>query len=449
MAKPANTLKIIFLLIGDVAIFYCSLLATLFLRYQGFVPAPLLRAHIIPFSIMLVIWVLTFYIAGLYELSNLRNDFRFAKTFLSALIVNFLLAIALFYFFPISGIAPKRNLFLFSAIFAVVAFLWRRGFNRTAETAKAVTPLLLIGEGKAAEELADAIVRNPQLGYRLKAHLRDEATISEASIRAAIARHHCKLIVVPISSKQRKKLTKFLYQLLAHDIAIQDIPSLYEEVLKKVPLDAIDELWFIEHNSAAKKFYDRLKRAGSLLFALILSVLLLPLFLCIAAAIALSSKGPVIYRQTRVGKRGKHFTLYKFRTMRHDAEKDGPKWKMSGINDPRLTPVGRVLVRTHLDELPQLLNVIKGEIGFVGPRPERPEFTALLEKEIPFYQMRHLIAPGITGWAQIRYPYGSSVEDAYEKLQYDLYYLKNRSFVLDCAIILKTLKSLFVHPTKS
>ncbi|RMD66512.1 hypothetical protein D6833_01380, partial [Candidatus Parcubacteria bacterium] len=233
------------------------------------------------------------------------------------------------------------------------------------------------------------------------------------------------------------------------DIEIRDIPSLYEEILKKVPLDAIDELWFLEHNSAAKKFYDRLKRAGSLLFALILGAALLPLLLCIAAAIALTSKGPVIYRQTRVGRRGKRFTLYKFRTMRHDAEKDGPKWKMSGINDPRLTPVGKVLVRTHLDELPQLLNVIKGEIGFVGPRPERPEFTALLEKEVPFYQMRHLIAPGITGWAQIRYPYGSSVKDAYEKLQYDLFYLKNRSLVLDCAIILKTLKSLFVHPTKS
>ena len=137
--------------------------------------------------------------------------------------------------------------------------------------------------------------------------------------------------------------------------------------------------------------------------------------------------------------------LYKFRTMNVGAEKNGAQWKTSGTVDPRLTPIGRILVASHLDELPQLLNIIKGELSFVGPRPERPEFVKVLAEKIPYYDIRHLVKPGVTGWAQINYRYGASIEDSYEKLQYDIYYIKNRSIILDAAIILKTIKSFFVN----
>lgn len=169
-----------------------------------------------------------------------------------------------------------------------------------------------------------------------------------------------------------------------------------------------------------------------------LLTLLSPVFLLIAALIRLDSPGSSIYRQTRVGEGGKTFTLYKFRSMRQDAEQTGAQW--AGANDVRITRLGRFLRVTRLDELPQLINVIRGDMSFIGPRPERPEFTSMLEKQIPYYDSRYLVKPGITGWAQVLYPYGASVDDAREKLQYDLYYIKHYSLLLDIAIIFKTVR---------
>ncbi|MFA4827508.1 MAG: sugar transferase, partial [Candidatus Shapirobacteria bacterium] len=180
------------------------------------------------------------------------------------------------------------------------------------------------------------------------------------------------------------------------------------------------------------------------ILSLVLFSVILPISLIIFLLIKLTSKGPAIYKQIRTGKKENEFILYKFRTMYLDAEKHGPQW--SRENDARITPVGKILRYTHLDELPQLINIIKGDISFVGPRPERPEFVAILKEKIPYYEIRHLVEPGVTGWAQINYRYGSSIEDAYEKLQYDIYYLKNRSFVLDFLIVLKTIKSVFSNP---
>jgi exopolysaccharide biosynthesis polyprenyl glycosylphosphotransferase len=171
-----------------------------------------------------------------------------------------------------------------------------------------------------------------------------------------------------------------------------------------------------------------------------LLVLTAPLVLLIALAVRLSSPGPVLYRQTRVGKGGRHFDLLKFRTMRVDAEAaSGPVWA-SGEGDTRITEVGRLLRRTRLDELPQLWNVVTGAMSFVGPRPERPHFVEKLRKVIPYYDERHGVRPGITGWAQVRFPYGSTLEDAEEKLEFDLYYVKHMSFLLDVAILLETAK---------
>jgi lipopolysaccharide/colanic/teichoic acid biosynthesis glycosyltransferase len=178
--------------------------------------------------------------------------------------------------------------------------------------------------------------------------------------------------------------------------------------------------------------------------AVILQVLFLPLEILVALLIKLTSPGPIIYTQVRTGRDGKPFTLYKFRTMRIDAEQAGPQWSTRG--DTRVTWIGRILRYTHVDEFPQLWNVLKGEIAFVGPRPERPEFEETLTQEIPHYRVRHLVKPGITGWAQVSYRYGSSVEDAYEKLQFDLHYLRNASIIMDAFVLLKTLKTFILTP---
>jgi lipopolysaccharide/colanic/teichoic acid biosynthesis glycosyltransferase len=173
---------------------------------------------------------------------------------------------------------------------------------------------------------------------------------------------------------------------------------------------------------------------------------MLPVIIVVALAVRLTSPGPIVYRQRRVGHHGHVFTIYKFRSMQADAEaKTGAVWAAAGA-DPRATHVGRVLRRTRLDELPQLWNVLRGDMSFVGPRPERPEFVAGLTRQIPFYGLRHVVKPGVTGWAQVRHTYGASVEDAMQKLQYDLYYIKNMSITLDMFLIFQTAKTVLVRP---
>jgi lipopolysaccharide/colanic/teichoic acid biosynthesis glycosyltransferase len=224
-----------------------------------------------------------------------------------------------------------------------------------------------------------------------------------------------------------------------------DLANFYELVLRKIPLADLEETWFMENIESAAKFYDPLKRALEFIAALTIGVGLSPLEGLLALLVFLTSPGPVIYRQTRVGQYGEPFTLYKFRTMRNDAEKNGAQWA-SGAGDPRVTALGKFLRASHLDELPQLYNILRGDISFVGPRPERPEFVRNLKEEIPYYEVRFLIKPGVSGWAQLNHRADLTLDDVKQKLQYDIYYLKNRSAILDLAIILRTAKSLFVNP---
>ncbi len=209
----------------------------------------------------------------------------------------------------------------------------------------------------------------------------------------------------------------------------------------KIPISLIEEIWFLENLVESKKgTYEIIKRILDFLFAVILGVIALILSPFIIMAIKLDSKGSVLFKQIRVGQNSKSFLAIKFRSMFASAENSGPQWAKP--KDPRATKVGRFLRKTRLDELPQLWNILKGEMSFIGPRPERPEFVQELDKKIPHYQIRHLIKPGLSGWAQVNFPYGASIEDALEKLQYELYYLKNRSFILDLGIALRTIKTI-------
>ena len=248
---------------------------------------------------------------------------------------------------------------------------------------------------------------------------------------------------MPRHLKHNSNFTNELYRLLSQGVEIHDLANFYELVMRKIPLADVDETWFLDHLVNRSKFYSQLKRAGEVLLAILLQIALLPFELIIALITKITSPGPALYKQIRVGKNDKEFALYKFRTMRIDAEKNGAQW--SGTEDNRVTPFGKLLRRTHFDELPQLINVIKGDLSFVGPRPERPEFVTILKEKIPYYDIRHIVQPGVTGWAQINYRYGASVEDAYEKLQHEIYYIKNRSIILDLAIIIKTIRSVFIN----
>ncbi|MBI2623070.1 MAG: sugar transferase [Candidatus Liptonbacteria bacterium] len=447
-------LKILVLLFGDVAALYVSLAGALLIRYGGGFSRELAEHHLAPFSVIFAVWLLLFYAAGLYDIRKLRNGLEFLKTLLLALAANALVTIMLFYLIPFFGIAPKTNFFIFLGFFAVLEVLWRRTWNARAANGTTPHKLLLIGEGASAGELRTLIAESPQLGYELKAWIAPSSPASRElhNLRALVAHHSANVIVIDRRLKQLPSLSRELYRLLQEGVEVQDLSVLYELLFKKIPVEEIEESWVLDNVNARPRFYDSLKRAAELLIALALGIVLLPLELLIAVLVFLTSPtGPAVCSQTRVGCRGKLYTHYKFRTMRtcHEKEQHGPQWKMvreGRIADPRLTPFGQLLVHTHLDELPQLINIMKGEMSFVGPRPERPQFVELLTEKLPYYEVRHVVKPGVTGWAQVNYRYAASVEDTQEKLRYDLYYVKNRSPILDLAIILKTLKTVFVTP---
>lgn len=238
-----------------------------------------------------------------------------------------------------------------------------------------------------------------------------------------------------------EELVAVLMEIRLRGTQVIDLTDFYEQTWLKVPVYYLQKSWFamaqgfqLLHNPVGLK----LKRVFDIIGALSLLILTSPLLLLTAVAIKLESKGPLIFKQKRVGAGGRLFTVYKLRSMREDAEKDGARW--AAVRDTRVTRVGALIRATRIDELPQLCNVLRGEMSFIGPRPERPEFTGKLEEAIPFYNLRHILRPGVTGWAQVMYPYGASVEDAREKLQYELYYIKNYSLLLDALIVLKTVR---------
>ncbi len=246
-----------------------------------------------------------------------------------------------------------------------------------------------------------------------------------------------------------KLLTDAQNEILTHNrlggIPVYNLYQFYEEFLYKIPVTHLEKDWFVVSEGFGllrNPIGLKLKRTLDFLNSVLLLTVTCPLLTLLAGLIKLTSRGPAIFKQKRTGENGKEFTLYKFRSMVQDAEKNGAQW--AARNDPRVTRLGKFMRVTRLDELPQLVNVLKGDMSFIGPRPERPVFNKELEKRIPFYDLRHLVKPGITGWAQVLYPYGASVEDAKEKLEYDLYYIKNYSFLLDISIVFKTVRTILL-----
>jgi len=251
-------------------------------------------------------------------------------------------------------------------------------------------------------------------------------------------------IIVCNKAKIDSKIIKTLMQKRLQGVKVYDLVDFYENVWFKVPIDYLEDGWFatssgftLIHNNVNLK----IKRIFDIVFAILLLIFTFPLIVLTYLLIKIFDKGPAIYKQKRTGEKETIFTIYKFRTMNIDAEIYGHKW--TDLKDSRITFIGKLLRITRIDELPQCLNVLKGEMSFIGPRPERPEFNEELEKDIPYYSLRTLIKPGITGWAQILYPYGASKQDALEKLKYDLYYIKNYSLLMDFMILLKTARIIF------
>jgi len=426
------------LFILDIIVFYAALLVTLAIRYRGYDEkfGYWLNLHLVSFSIIFTVWLLVFYIAGLYEPRHFRNNAQFYSVFFRSITIAGSISVFFFYLIPFLGITPKTNLVLLIAIFTLLELGNRRLFNGIAEK-KFKRPTLIASDNQQTSELAQFIKDNPQLGYDLK-QVVDVEKIRTGELERLILQDKINTVVIGPEAYQSPEIINIFYKSLGQKITFYSLASFYERLTGRVPLGAIDQVWFLENLSEGNKMaYETAKRFMDAVFAAILGTISLVFYPFLILAVKLNSRGPVFYKQKRIGQIGKTFEMLKFRTMRQDAEQlTGAVW--AADNDPRATRVGGFLRKTRLDELPQLWNIIKGEMSFVGPRAERPEFHEILKKEIPFYEERYLIKPGLSGWAQINFRYGSSVKDAAEKLQYDLYYIKNRSLFLDLGIALKT-----------
>ena len=314
--------------------------------------------------------------------------------------------------------------------------------------------ILIVGSGPFAVEIARETLGRPDAGFRVvgfvdsdpqlvgKSLINPKVIGLTSELASLVRNQSIDRLVVAIGDRRGQFPTHELLSLsLSGDVSIEESASFYERLTGRVLLDMIRPSWLIFSSRGRRARLNELGRSVmNRTLALIGALLFLPIAIITAILIKLDSRGPVLYQQERVGKNGRTFTLMKFRSMRVDAEKDGPVWAKT--DDERMTRLGRLIRKIRVDEIPQFWNILRGDMNFTGPRPERPHFVAQLAEEILYYEQRHLVAPGLTGWAQIKYPYGASIEDAKKKLEYDLYYIKNQNLVLDATIMFETIKTI-------
>ncbi len=335
-------------------------------------------------------------------------------------------------------------------ILSVALIGWRLGFTWLVQLPILVERVYVLGTGERAQRLVQGLRQNPEIGVEIASWTgKMEGAVTRDSMAAhlmeAVQRQKVHRVIVATPDRRGTIPMRELLQLRMQGVKIEEATTYLEKMSGKIEVENLYPSWLVFGEGFRLGSTLLLgRRVLSLIISLVGLILALPLFPLIVLAILLDSKGPVFYTQPRVGKAGHVFNVVKFRTMRPDAEAtNGPQW--AGDNDPRITRVGRFLRSSRLDEIPQLWCVLKGDMAFIGPRPERPEFVEWLSKEIPYYGVRHMVRPGLTGWAQIKYKYGSTVEDAREKLQYDLFYIKNASLGLDLLIVFQTVKTVLLR----
>ena len=432
-----NKIKSTFLILGDLVVLYLSLYFATLLRHGLPFNKEIFSQCFLPFSYIFLIWIILFSISHLYELRYAANKKKFFEMVFKLFSLAAIISVIYFYLF-VPSFAPKRVLFLTITFSFILFLIWRIVFNRIIKIPR--INVLIISKTKEASEINMFLKKHPQIGYDVIKTLSPEEIDQAAK---ELKENNIDLFVID------SNLFDFLLSYVPDvrlKLKVVNIIDFYESVLQKIPVNLLSSSWFLEnYYSKNWKLYQTLKRISDVFGGLMLFILSLPLWPIIASLIVLDSNGPILHKSVRIGSKDKKFHIYKFRTMFDKADKIGPSWTLE--NDPRVTRIGKILRFLHLDEIPQVLNIIKGDVSFVGPRPEEKKLVDLFKKEIPFYQFRLLIKPGVIGWAQINYPHSASVEDAQEKLKYDFYYLKNRSIFFDVIIALKAWRIPFEIPT--
>ncbi len=379
--------------------------------------------------ITLIISVTIYYVANIYNMSSKRYK---TQDLIISIVINILLT--LFSIFSITFRTMEAII-----LFGIIA-MFQIIFKYIVLTALVEKlNIMFIGENEYTKDLKETLNKSEEYNFLGTFDGNDKYIADIINMEYVMMRPD---IIVDFTEDLLKD-SKLVDQLLMYKfdgLQYYHYIDFYEMFEKKLPIAHLDQKWFLEnsgfeiyHNS----FNMKLKRTIDIIASIMIGFPVIPILIISAIIVKLESRGPIFFIQERIGLGNKPFKIVKFRSMTTDAEKDGPKWATK--NDNRVTKWGKIMRATRIDELPQLWNVIKGEMSFVGPRPEREYFIQQLEKEIPYYNLRHTVKPGLTGWAQVKYPYGASVEDAYRKLQYDLYYIKHNNFIFDVMVVLKTI----------
>lgn len=442
----SNKKEAVLLFFGDALFYFSSLWLALFLRAGGEVPTfDFYAIHLVPFSILFALWYVVYYIAGLYEKHTLIITSQLPSIIFNAQIVNSVVAVVFFYAFPQFGITPKTILLLFVITSFVLGVFWRV-YGVRVFGAGSKERALLIGSGKEMKDLFEEVNHKGRYAVEFVSSI-DVDDVSDVNVQEdivqAIYKNDVKLVAIEFSNDKVRPLLPHLYNLMYAKVRFIDSHKIYEDVFNRIPLSLVTYSWFLENISVSPKFtYDFLKRVFDAVLSFVLGIVSLLIYPFVMLAIKLDDGGKYFIFQERVGHNNKLVRIIKFRTMSVDdsGEGAGAERKM------KVTRVGRILRATRIDELPQLWNVFFGDISLIGPRPELPNLVKLYEKEISFYNVRHLIKPGLSGWAQLYQKdppkFGTDYDQTKAKLSYDLFYIKNRSFWLDIKIALKTVKTL-------
>jgi sugar transferase (PEP-CTERM system associated) len=441
----------------ETLLLICCVLAAYYVRLHQLALSWTKYDQILPKAILIaVIFQLSLHLNDIYGFRGARPSKEYAVRLLHALAMATVILCVLYYLAP--GLTVGRGVFGISLILSsLFLVLWHTMLRLYLDKRTPHTNLLVLGTGNLAREAVREILRHPELGIKVVGFVDDNPQLVGVSIvnpkvvglyedlPELVANNKVDRIIVGLQDRRGKLPIKELLDFKTRGVAIEDATAFYERVAGKIPIENLKPSWMVFNSGfGVSKGMLLKKRILSLVISSVLLILLSPFMLLLILLIKLDSKGSAFYRQERVGQDGKSFMLVKFRSMYEGAESEtGPVWCKE--EDDRVTRVGRFMRRTRMDELPQFFNVFRGDMSLVGPRPERPHFVQQLAEAIPFYPMRHIVKPGITGWAQINYGYASSMDHTVEKLQYDLFYIKNMSFVLDGLIILETIKTVLVE----
>lgn len=437
----------IVLLAGDLVVFAVSLWAALLLRSFTLPSWEYFARHLVPFSILFVLWVVVFFIAGLYGKHTRLFRSKLPTTILYTQILNMALAAVFFFLLPVFGLAPKTILVLYLVVSFFLVYFWRVSLFPRLPHLLSGRKLkgVLVASGPDAERLAKEVSSDPRYGFSFEYTIDTAHSPPHEIIRKAVRlaeEDDMTFLVVDFSDKAFEAARPIIYDAAFHKrrFAIVDAVELYQEVFDKVPLSLVQYEWVLGSVSASRA-YDAVKRAVDILGSLVLGALSLIVYPFVILAIKLDDRGPIFIAQQRVGRYEKPVSILKFRSM---SGNDQGKYDESGKTRLEITRVGRWLRLLRIDELPQLWNILRGDLSLVGPRPELPALAAQYSARIPYYNARYLVTPGLTGWAQIKHDrdphHGTDVAETKEKLSYDLYYLKHRSLLLDIFIILQTIR---------